>query len=93
MTTDAVPEWWFMGPSASERPSSPKETMTDGRVLEGVEIDETATIQACRSCGKPIWFGKTAAGRVCPFDVIGRERTAQTHFSTCKTPELWSRKR
>jgi len=91
--TDAVPEWWFMGPSARERQSSPKEAMTDGRVLEGVEIDETATIQACRSCGKPVWWGVTKNGKACPFDVIGRERTAQTHFSTCPTPELFRKKR
>jgi len=33
--TDPVPEWWFIGPSAREQRSSPKETMTDGRILEG----------------------------------------------------------
>ncbi len=64
--------------------------MVDGRVLPGIEVDQTARIQACRSCGKPIWWGKTAAGKSCPFDVVGRERTAVTHFSTCKDANDWS---
>jgi hypothetical protein len=125
-----IPEWWFLGPSARERQSSPKEPVTSrdksetealrythcmacgkpkaahtaeqlsdgcrqpaGRALEGVEIDQSARVQACRSCGKPIWWGKTAAGKACCFDVYGRERTAITHFSTCPDAKLWTKKR
>lgn len=66
--------------------------MTEGRVLQGVQIDPEAKIERCRSCGHAIWWGKTAAGRPCPFDVVGLERTAVTHFSTCLTPKLWSKR-
>jgi len=89
MTADAVPEWWFMGPSARERQSSPKEAMTDGRVLEGVVVDPNARVEACKLCGKAIWFGRTANGKPNPFDVLGQERTAVTHFSTCPRVGDW----
>lgn len=56
---------------------------TEGRVLSGVTIDQDAPIQRCRVCPAQIWFGRTAAGRSCPFDVVDGERTAITHFSTC----------
>ena len=66
--------------------------MIEGRVLQGVEIDPDARIEACRSCGAAIWFGKTANGKSNPFDVVGRERTAITHFSTCPDARGWSKK-
>lgn len=54
-----------------------------GRVLEGVVIDQSAPIQRCRVCPAEIWFGRTKAGKPCPFDVVNGARTAITHFSTC----------
>ena len=74
--------------------------MAEGRVLHGVEIPEDAPIQRCRSCGAPIWWGVTAGGRRCPFDVHlaetswtrgAAERTAITHFSTCPDARGWSK--
>lgn len=65
---------------------------TDGRVLDGVTIDETAFISHCRSCGAPIWWGKTPAGKRNPFDVQGDARTAVTHFSTCPQAKDWSKR-
>jgi hypothetical protein len=66
---------------------------TTGITLQGVQIDQNARIERCRSCGAAIWWGRTRAGKACPFDVIGLERTAQTHFSTCPQNREWSRKR
>src|SRR5579872_168790 len=36
--------------------------LSNGRVLEGVTIDPNARIEACKLCGKPVWFGLTANG-------------------------------
>lgn len=69
--------------------------MPEGRVLEGVAIDSEAPVVACRSCGAPIWWGKTAAGKRNPFDVhftASVERTAVTHFSTCPQAKSWSKR-
>lgn len=58
-----------------------------------VEVDPFATIQRCRSCGAPVWWGKTAAGKWNPFDVVDGERTRVTHFSTCPQASQWSKRR
>lgn len=46
----------------------------------------------CRSCGKPVYFGFTKAGKRCPYDVIEGEPTDTSHFTTCTEPGKWSRK-
>jgi hypothetical protein len=56
---------------------------TQGRVLDGVEINHGARVERCKACGALIWFGRTKAGRPCPFDIVDGEHTAVTHFSTC----------
>jgi hypothetical protein len=62
------------------------------RELAGVQIDAAARIQHCRSCGALVWWGKTAAGKPCPFDVVDGARTAVTHFSTCPQAKDWSKR-
>jgi hypothetical protein len=57
-----------------------------------VEIDPTARIEHCRSCGAAVWWGKTAGGKWNPFDVQDGERTRVTHFSTCPDAKRWSKK-
>lgn len=59
---------------------------TKPRALAGVAVDETARVQHCKVCGALIWFGYTATGKRCPFDVVDGARTTITHFSTC--PEV-----
>ena len=66
--------------------------MTDGRVLAGVEIDAKARIEHCRSCGAPVWWGRTAKGKACPLDVQSGERTAVSHFSTCPQAKDWTKR-
>lgn len=51
------------------------------------------TITRCRSCGAPIWWGVTDAGKSCPFDVIDGQPTPTSHFKTCKDAKRWTRKR
>lgn len=68
------------------------EPMT-ARELPGVEIDEHAPIQRCKACPAQIWFGRTAAGKPCPFDVVDGVKTAITHFSTCPGVRQFERKR
>jgi hypothetical protein len=63
-----------------------------GRTLEGVEIVADAPIQRCRSCGALTWWGLTAKGRQCPFDVVDGARTAISHFSTCPDAKNWKRR-
>ena len=67
--------------------------MADGIVLDGVEIDESARVQHCKACNALIWFGRTKAGRPCPFDVVDGARTTVTHFSTCPEVRQFERKR
>ncbi len=66
--------------------------MAEGRVLDGVQIDVQARIERCRLCNAPMWWGRTKAGRACPFDVVDGERTAVTHFSTCPKVREMDRK-
>jgi hypothetical protein len=63
-----------------------------GRVLADVWIDPSARVEHCRSCGALIWWGKTAAGKSNPFDVVDGARTAVTHFSTCPQAREWSKR-
>lgn len=50
-------------------------------------------VRHCRSCGKPIYWGTTAAGKRCPFDVIEGEATTVSHFATCPDAKKWSKKK
>jgi hypothetical protein len=70
--------------SAAHRPA--------GRELAGVVIDANAPKTFCRSCGAIVWWGRTAAGKRCPFDVVDGARTAITHFSTCPEAKQWTRR-
>jgi hypothetical protein len=71
--------------------------MSEGRELQGVVIDQQASISHCRSCGGRIWWGRTAAGKRCPFDVHIEDltrpvRTTITHFSTCPDARNWGKR-
>ena len=68
-------------------------TATAGRELPGVKIDEHAPIKRCSVCPAEIWFGFTANGRRNPFDVIDGQRTAITHWSTCKNVRAFEKGR
>jgi hypothetical protein len=73
--------------------SSARVAMSErGRELHDVMIDEYARIEQCRSCGAPIWWGKTATGKHNPFDVFDGQRTAVTHFSTCPDAGEWKKR-
>lgn len=98
MTTNPANPWWYLGESARERPSSHEGllmgdvTQTKGRVLEGVVIDREAPVERCRSCGASVWWGHTQAGKLCPFDIVDGERTAVSHFSTCRDADMWRKR-
>jgi hypothetical protein len=57
--------------------------------LANVVIDHDAPGRYCRSCGAEIWWGKTAAGKRCPFDIAEGKHTAVSHFSTCPQAGSW----
>ena len=59
---------------------------------DGTEVP----ITRCRSCAAPIWWGTTARGKRCPFDVYtldsGDVAASNTsHFRTCKDARSWTR--
>ncbi len=49
-------------------------------------------VLACRSCMAPVWFGFTATGKRCPYNVVDGQPTEVSHFTTCNDPQRWSRK-
>jgi hypothetical protein len=52
-----------------------------------------ALIMACRSCNKPVYWGYTAKGKRCPYDVTeDGEPTEVSHFTTCNDPKRWSKR-
>ena len=56
--------------------------------------DQTAVeVSACRSCGAPIYWAETKAGKRCPYDLDGDQPTDRSHFKTCNAPQYWSKKR
>ena len=69
------------------------ETTRIGRELAGVVIDEQAPIKRCKVCPALVWFGFTANGKRNPFDVIDGQRTAVTHWSTCKNVRAFEKGR
>jgi hypothetical protein len=36
-----------------------------------------------------VYFGFTAKGRRCPYDVTGGEATTVSHFTTCREIDRW----
>jgi hypothetical protein len=44
--------------------------------------------QRCRSCGAPVEWRKTPAGKWCPYDA----GTDTSHFQTCPQAKAWSKK-
>jgi hypothetical protein len=67
--------------------------MTEGRALDGVQVDDSAPIKRCSACGAELWFGRTKAGKPCPFDVVDGQKTTVTHFSTCPQVRQFERRR
>lgn len=67
-------------------------TALQPRELPDVRIDQSAVIRHCGTCGATIWWGFTRAGRRNPFDVVDGQRTAVTHFSTCPSAKLHSKR-
>jgi len=63
------------------------DTQKLGRVADG------RFIVACRSCGAPMVWGKTANGSVCPYNVVDGQATLISHFTTCAQAGRWSKRR
>lgn len=55
-------------------------------------VEAAREVAHCRSCNAPVWWGETAAGKRCPFDVIDGARTQQSHFATCPQAVGWSKR-
>jgi hypothetical protein len=64
--------------------------MAEGE-LSAVPVPEQPELlekcDGCRSCGAPLIWGETAAGKKCPFNPDGT-----SHFATCPDARSWSRK-
>jgi hypothetical protein len=43
----------------------------------------------CRVCGQPVYFGFTAKGKRCPYDVVDGEASTTSHFTTCSEIDRW----
>ncbi len=57
---------------------------------------ESAEVSHCRSCGAAIIWARTAAGKLCPYDLtdeplFGLVRGG-SHFGTCNDPKRWSKR-
>lgn len=59
------------------------------QLLIEVQQASQASLQPskCRSCGAPIVWGKTPAGKVCPFDW----ESGVSHFQTCPDANKWGK--
>ena len=53
---------------------------------------EPAMIVRCRSCDAEVYWGDTAKGRPCPYNVVNGEATTESHFRTCPQAGSWSKK-
>lgn len=53
----------------------------------------TAAVTTCRSCNAPVYWGFTARGKRCPFNV-GEDGVATeiSHFTTCPQAGRWSKR-
>lgn len=49
----------------------------------------TTPVLACRVCQKPVYFGFTAKGKRCPYDIVNGEPTTVSHFTTCERIDDW----
>ena len=58
---------------------------------DAFRVNDSARIQACGSCGRAIWWGKTTNNKRNPYDVEGTMRTAISHFTTCPDAKQWSK--
>ena len=48
-------------------------------------------VQRCRSCGAPVIWAKTAAGKDCPYDADAQgNNSGVSHFTTCPEASDWS---
>lgn len=52
----------------------------------------TTLVLPCRVCSQPVYFGFTAKGKRCPYDVIDGEPTTTSHFTTCTKVDVWRAK-
>lgn len=49
----------------------------------------TTPVLPCRVCHQPVYFGFTAKGCRCPYDVVDGEATTISHFTTCAKVDDW----
>jgi len=52
----------------------------------------TASVTQCRSCRALIYWGFTASGKSCPFNVEDGAPTTISHFTTCPHAKTWSKR-
>lgn len=52
----------------------------------------TTLVMPCRSCGQSVYWGFTAKGKRCPYDVVDGEATTVSHFTTCPDAKQWSKR-
>lgn len=52
----------------------------------------TALVKPCKSCNAPVYWGFTAKGKRCPYDVVDGEATEASHFTTCPQANGWSKR-
>lgn len=51
-------------------------------------------VLACRSCGKPVYFGLTSGAKRAPFEVDDQGAPTRTlHFINCPDARRWSNRR
>jgi hypothetical protein len=62
------------------------DTMRD-RMLALLKVAHGKEPGHCRTCGKEIYFVKTAAGKTTPYNANGT-----SHFADCDAPEYWRKK-
>lgn len=56
-------------------------------------INPSIAIVQCQSCKAPIYWGLTANGKRCPYNVIEGRATNESHFKTCPNSSDHSKKR
>ena len=53
----------------------------------------TVSVSRCRSCGVPIYWARTAAGKLCPYDIdFNNVASTQSHFTTCPDARGWTKR-
>jgi hypothetical protein len=57
------------------------------------KTDRLTLVQACRVCRRPVYFGYTAKGKRCPYDVTeDGEPTEVSHFTSCPNVREWTKR-